>query len=79
MRRSGHRTLVRGTLRTQVHIGTNVELERERDTRWSWTRFLVERGKGEQPPFLLTPSRTNVANVVDLGIIHVHAMGFLVR
>ena len=35
MRGSGHRTLVRGTLRTQVHVGTNVEPGRGRDTRWS--------------------------------------------
>ena len=76
---SGHLTLGQNTLQIQVPVGTNVEPGRGRGTRWSWTRFPVERGEGEQPPFLLTPSRTNVANVVDLGIIHVHAIGSLVR
>ena len=76
---SGHLTLGRNTLRIQVHVGTNVEPGRGRGTRWSWTRFPVERDEREQPPFLLTPSRTNVANVVDLGTTHVHAIGPLVR
>ena len=35
--------------------------------------------RGRATPFLLTPSSTNVANVVGLGIIHVHAIGRLVR
>ena len=79
MRFSGHLTLGQNALRIQVPIGTNVEPGRGRGTRWSWTRFPVERGEGEQPHFLLTPSKTNVENVVDLGIIHVHAIGRLVR
>ena len=40
---------------------------------------MVELGEGEQLYFLLTPSRTNVENVVDLGITHVHAIGPLVK
>jgi hypothetical protein len=78
-RGSGQNTLGRGTLQIQVHVGTNVEAGRRRGTRWSWTRFLVEQGEGEQPPFLLTPSRTNVGNPVDLGTTHVHAIARLVR
>jgi hypothetical protein len=62
-----------------VHVGTNVEPGRERGTRWSWIRCPVERGEGEQAPFLLTPSRINVVNVVDLGTTHIHAIGRLVR
>jgi hypothetical protein len=78
MRVSGHLKLGRNILWIQEHVGTNVEPERGQGTRRSWTRFPVERGEGEQLPFLLTPSRTNVGNVVDLGITHIHAIGPLV-
>ena len=54
---SGHLTLGQNTLRIQVHVGTNVEPGRGRGTRWSWTRFPVERGEGEQP--LLTDPEQN--------------------
>ena len=79
MRESGHRTPGPNTLRIRVAVGTNVEPGRGRDTRWLWISFQEERGEGEQPPFLLTPSRTNVADVVDLATIHAHAIGHLVR
>jgi hypothetical protein len=79
MRVSGRLTLDRNTLLIQVLVGINMERERGQGTRWSSARFMVELGEGEQLYFLLTPSRTNVENVVDLGIAHVHAIGPLVK
>jgi hypothetical protein len=75
MRGSGQNTLAQGTLQIQVLAGTNVEPESVRGIRWSWTRFQVERGEGEQPRLLLTPSKINVANVVDLDTTRVLAIG----
>lgn len=56
-----------------------MELERERDIRWSWTRFQEELHGGEQHPFFVTPSKANVADATELAIIHVDAVGRLVR
>jgi hypothetical protein len=44
-RGNGQNTLDRGTLRIQVHVGTNMKPGRGRGIRWSWTRFSVERVK----------------------------------
>jgi hypothetical protein len=76
---NGHRTWVRNTLRIQGTVGTNVEPGRGRDTRWLSIRFQEGQGEVEQPPFLLTPSRTNVADATNLATIHIHAIGRLVR
>ena len=75
MRGSGQNILAQATLQIQVLAGTNVDPESGRGIRWSWTRFLVERGEGEQPLLLLTPSKINVANVADLSTTRVRAIG----
>jgi hypothetical protein len=76
---SGLHTMVQSTLRIQLTVGTSRALERERGAGWLWIRYPVERDVGERPHFLLTPSNTSVASVVDLATTHTLAIGKLVR
>ena len=52
---------------------------REQGIGWLWIRYLKERGVGEEPHLLLTPSSTSAASVVDWATIHALAIGRLVR
>ena len=52
---------------------------RGRGTGWLWIRYPEERGVGDEPHLLLTPSSTSAASVVDLATIHEVAIGRLVR
>ena len=76
---SGLHMMGRSTLRIQLTVGTSMDQGRGRGTRWLWIRYPEERGVGEEPHFLLTPSSTSVASVVDLATIHEVAIGRLVR
>ena len=67
------------TLRIQLTIGTSVDLGRGRGTGWLWIRLPEERGMGEEPHFLLTPSSTSVTSAVEWATIHALAIGRLVR
>ena len=67
------------TLRIQLTVRTSVYQGRGRGIGWLWIRYLEERGMGEEPHLLLTPSSTSAASVVDLATIHEVAIGRLVR
>ena len=69
----------RSTLRIQLTIRASVDQGRGWDTGWLWTRYLEERGMGEKPHFLLTPSSTSAASAIVWAIIHTLAIGRLVR
>ena len=51
---------------------------RGRGTGWLWIRYPKERGMGEEPHFLLTPSSTSAASAVDWATIHALAIDRLV-
>ena len=76
---SGLHMMGRSTLRIQLTVGTSVNQGRGRDTGWLWIRYSEERGVGEEPHLLLTPSSTSATSVVDLATIHEVAIGRLVR
>jgi hypothetical protein len=76
---SGLRTMGQSTLRIQLTVGTSVDPGRGRGTGWLWIRCLEERGVGEEPHFLLSPSSTSVTSAIDWATIHALAISKLVR
>lgn len=76
---SGLHMMGQSTLRIQLTVGISMDQGRGRGIGWLWIRYPKERGVGEKPHYLLTPSSMSAASAVDWATIHALAIGRLVR